>query len=555
MNGFWLGENTKKTQEGILMRKLSIALFTMLFLFGIATSAFAAYSGTEPPDTPGAPGYTAPLTSGDYMDNYVGNANNTGKNVEINNGSTVGDVIKSDGMRDNNLVGPKTQRTHGEYQNNTNSCASCHQTHTGASKDLLMKEGVYNTCSACHDGTLGFYNVYATGAMASTAGTFGGDVAGNASVHMADGFIDHSLAPGGNFAKTGTLNGDWAEKFDCASCHAPHGSYSDRLLHYSPNGMGNVSIANKGQKLVAYTVYDVLPAYATGPDYVVYKTVSDAAYVNVTQEPAGTPVIVVMSKQGGVYKRDLTPWLYGYDFDPYPNKAYYTAFGNTLDSKGRVKALANIEAEYGLSYAKGADVATATRADVARVYVTKLGGVVTQKDGTVDDMNMISIANFGGIAITKVNPDIYDEAGYGVAIGKYCGACHTDYRAGSGAEPGKNGTGMYSVAWRHTTNNDRYTCLKCHFAHGTDVSVMKDANDWTVARLIAAGKDPVASNDYIVDKNPSSALKRYTNMAVCWKCHTDSKAAQLKNNTFYWNTTGVPDGGATGLDTSLEHNW
>jgi len=534
----------------------------MLFLFTIATSAFAAYSGTVTPDTRGATSYDvtdyAP-GEGDNADNTIGNANNTGGEnsdsggVMANDGTGVNDAIKSMNMRMTDLTGGtgKTQRTHGEYQNNTNSCASCHQTHTGAAKDLLFKSSVYNTCTACHDGTLGFYNVYS----ASTAGTFGGTVAGNASVHMAQGYMDHNLAPGGNFAKTGSMNGSWGEKFDCASCHAPHGSYSDRLLHYNPNNMANVSIANQGQKLVSMSVYTGIPTVtdAGGADFIVARTVSDAAYVEVTQEDFGTPVIVVMKKDGKIYKRDKTigialPWLYGYDMDDNHNKINYTQL---KDSAGK-EITTGLEIEYGFGYAKGTALNNVASADIGRCYVTKLqGNQISTKnaDGSsvTVDMPMTEIKDFGGVKITKVNPDIYDEAGYGVAIGKYCGACHTDYRASSG-----KGTGMYSVAFRHTTNNDRYTCLKCHYAHGTDVTVMLDANDRSVASL---GGSAIAT-EYLLDKNPSSALKRYTNMAVCWKCHTDSKAAQLKQNNYFWDNYGsVPHGGATGLITSEQHQW
>lgn len=546
------------------MRRLLKPVLTAVFVFGMATSAFAAYSGPNAPDTPLAPGYTAPLSSSD-VDNGIGNANSTGKNAETNDGTTVNDVIKSRDMRATDLTGGvgTNQRTHGSYQNNTNSCASCHQTHTGASKDLLFKQGVYNTCTACHDGTLGFYNVYATGDQASTAGTFGGTTDGNASVHLAEGiYIEHAFAPGGNNSKTGANtsttigNGAWGEKFDCASCHSPHGSYSDRLLHYNPNGMAAVPVAQGGQK-VSGNVETVLPAAtATSPDFVILRTVSDAPNVNIptTQEPAGTPVIVLMKKQSpstGIYEYvwDKTPWLYGYQYYSAP---YYTNF---KDAAGQ--EIKTIEKEYGFAYAKGTGLASAVTADISRVYVVKLAGDAKQKDGSTIAMPMQVIKNFGGIPITKVNTDIYDEAGYGVAIGKYCGACHTDYLAASaGARKSDTSSGMYTQAYRHTTNNDRYTCLKCHFAHGTDVTVMRDAQDRTLSSFTGTPEQVVAFKEYLTDKNPSSALKRYTNMAVCWKCHTDSKAEQLKNNQFFWDNYGtVPHGGSTGAITGLEHNW
>src|SRR4051794_37432958 len=52
------------------------------------------------------------------------------------------------------------QKMHGSYQNNTNSCASCHQTHTGEDHYLLFRDGTYSTCAACHDGTMGANGVF-----------------------------------------------------------------------------------------------------------------------------------------------------------------------------------------------------------------------------------------------------------------------------------------------------------------------------------------------------------------------------------------------------------
>ncbi|MHB9093372.1 MAG: cytochrome c3 family protein, partial [Eubacteriales bacterium] len=279
------------------MRKLFVVLFTLIFLVGITTAAYAASGQLNgAPQTLGAtdynpyPGYEFVPGYGDSMDNDLDyyNANNSGEGVSTNNGSTLGTVIKSDNMKDTAASAVySVQRTHGEYKNNTNSCASCHQTHTAAAAGLLIKDSVFTTCSACHDGTLGFYNVFTP----SSAGTFGGTKAGNASVHMADGTFEQKYAPGGNLTLTGSDNGGWTEMFDCASCHAPHGSYSDRLLHYNPNDMANTSIANKGQKLVNNTVVDVLPDPATATvDLVVYRTTAGTAGINAALETGTTPV-------------------------------------------------------------------------------------------------------------------------------------------------------------------------------------------------------------------------------------------------------------------------
>ena len=67
-------------------------------------------------------------------------------------GVKVGDV---DNFGDQNTL----TKTHGNFQNNTNSCANCHSTHNGSTPQLLMKSGEYELCMSCHDGTMGFYNV------------------------------------------------------------------------------------------------------------------------------------------------------------------------------------------------------------------------------------------------------------------------------------------------------------------------------------------------------------------------------------------------------------
>ena len=175
------------------MRKI-LATTVLGLSMVLASATFALAASTNPAADPGDPTSSpdaylaAPLTdslaaNGDdaAFDNGLINDNKTG--VGVGGPAVDQSVIKSQNMVTTPGAAAATQRTHGEYQNNTNSCASCHQTHTAASKPLLFKNGVYETCTACHDGTLGFYNVFS----ASSAGTFAGTAAGNASMHLPDG--------------------------------------------------------------------------------------------------------------------------------------------------------------------------------------------------------------------------------------------------------------------------------------------------------------------------------------------------------------------------------
>jgi len=164
------------------------------------------------------------------------------------------------------------------------------------------------------------------------------------------------------------------------------------------------------------------------------------------------------------------------------------------------------------------------------------------------DLDLVEIAKFGdanGVPIYTSNVNtLFDSAavgyvsGKGVAMSTYCASCHVDYLAKSGTA-----TGTFSSAYRHTTTSDSYTCVRCHYSHGTDVEVMMDAHGEKTTDLVADGTFATieAANAYMVDKNPSSALKRYTNMSVCWGCHTDSKAEQLKNTFSFGDDDGQTD--------------
>lgn len=487
------------------MKKFSLVMaLTLALMLTVGVSvAFAAPGDYPPNSTSGL--YTAPLTGTEGkqdpnatwgLDNGIVNANLTGSGIDgATDGSELDNVIK-------NVQG---QRTHGEYANDTNSCASCHKTHTASGRQLLVKNGIYNTCAACHDGTLGFYNVF----QPSNAGTFGGNpdkAVGNASIHMATGVMKVSAAPGGN--RTSTDSGTWGKDFTCASCHAPHGSYSDRLLHYNPNGIGSTAPTDAAGN-------------PTGGKKIVDATVAlDTATGKYTALNAGTPV--------------AGPWLYGYTYGS--PKRYYTQIRVLYDSNGDGTPEWNYKVN-----------GQPTKAYNDVLEVNYRGGFFTDPNGVLTGVNINNIQmDVAPATVVKFNQtDIAPAAaqalglpvtavtGYKSGVNSFCAACHTDYNSTSAATP----FGTFSKAFRHKivqglkagmigedsatgTPNANMVCLSCHFAHGTDVTVMKDARDTAVATP---------------DVNASSALKRYTNMAVCWKCHTDSKAEQLKNNNSYWD--------------------
>ncbi|PLR91947.1 hypothetical protein CVD19_21235 [Bacillus sp. T33-2] len=480
-------------------------------------------------------------------DNGITNANQTGLGVggQTDNFST---VIKSGGMK-NKDGSVTTHKTHGEYANNTNSCASCHQTHTAASKNLLFKNGVYATCTACHDGTLGFYNVFEGGSK--SAGTFGGTESGNMSVHLATGAVSIKAAPGGN--KDG--HGSWSAEFTCASCHAPHGSYSDRLLHFNPNGIATTvkSAENPtGQKLVDVDVVESTAIPTTkGDDFIAVRTknISEAQAANFPRLGAGATVIQLYKWNGTAYVVDTNPWVYTGTYDAtHTYKVYDTAFWATKDGADEKAIYMDADIVYPLK--KSQDIRQANNWIGSPAGKTALIDAVTVGDvarAYVVDLDVSDDPNYADPIVTKTDVSKLWSggawAGKGVVMSGFCSACHTDYLAKSGSE-----TGAYSHAYRHTTTSDSYTCVRCHFAHGTDVTVMKDAEGKTAQDLVSDGTfaNLTDAQAYMLDKAPSSALKRFTNMSVCWGCHTSSHAEGLRNDAGYGNDSDDPmPGGLT----------
>ena len=558
-------------KRSFLIKVLGLTMALSLTMVGVA---FATNAANVPGGT-----LTSTFVNGDAANDFGTYGTTAGNDNGMVNANMTGAGTSGQNVRTPSAVIAKpTQRTHGEYQNNTNSCASCHQTHTAAATNLLFKDGVYTTCTACHDGTLGVLNVF-TG---SSAGTFGGTIDGGASMHLPTGALQMSAAPGGNHTPVvaGKEGTGWDAEFTCASCHSPHGSYSDRLLNYNPNNIaatpyyfqtvagaytdnaGTLTSGNAGDLSATTTAAiksgglqatgpftTTIPATvdALSPDFLIYKTTSDSATLgtdtipvgvadlNNNMEPAGTAVIVVMKKVRDIdtlaysYVRDMTPWV---NDSASASRATQTWFASNADNDiASHKIETGITIALGYGYAKNTVketvVADATDIlnkvkfnNIARAVVVKLN---------LESYTPVAVT-FNGVEVKRVDQTSYGAPGFGVPVSRFCASCHTDYFAISGSEI----AGVWSTAFRHTTNTDSFTCLKCHFAHGTDVTVMLDTNDQNLAQTKIAYEAQVpatytdnaaadaAAKAYLLDTNESSVLKRYTGMAVCWKCHSTS---------------------------------
>lgn len=500
-------------------------------MFAIAASA----EGPDPANNNGDPDHNAEIITTD-VGGVLENANNTADGVDTNDGTAKGNVIK-------NLQGHKT---HTSYQNNTNSCASCHQTHTSQGDQLLFADSVYQTCTACHDGTLGFLNVFADGSKASMegAGTFGGSH--GESMHMANDTIKISAAPGGNPVDTSKNRGtQWGENFNCASCHAPHGSYSDRLLQYNPNGIGSLPASQGGNQLENVPVVDSL----TGQTAPVLLLRTEAA---VADENGHKQVTVAQYNKGtNGYTKSTAPWLYGYD-----NRTNgLTYWSRLVKADGTIAAYGSTAGVY-FSY----DHAEAYSTTTAGADALKTAGkgfiarpVVVQMAQTGDHGTTVQSAFFSGAPLAQFGGKTEQEMkdlGYtvgtdadktvknvGVQMSKFCAACHTDYLQAN-SDGAKSHFGEETTAYRHSTNSDSYTCVRCHYSHGTTAEIMVDSLGRTIADLqnptIMAKtneqvKTPSEALTYMTDNNASSALKKFTNMSVCWACHNSSHAETIKN--------------------------
>jgi predicted CXXCH cytochrome family protein len=516
------------------MRKFSFSLLFAIMLLGL----FAVAASAEGPMAPG--------TKGDS----ITNANKTADGVDTNDGSTVGTVIK-------NLNGHKT---HTSYQNNTNSCASCHQTHTAQGDQLLFADGVYNTCTACHDGTLGFFNVFASGETAAMngAGTFGGSH--GASQHMANDSMQIKAAPGGNPADLtdadtsddkvrGTM---WGENFNCASCHAPHGSYSDRLLQYNPNGIGALPVSKGGNQLENVPVVDTLPAVdAAAPAVVLLRTEEAVADANGHKKVT----VAQYNKGATAYTKSTAPWLYGYD-NRTNGLTYWSRLVKSDDTIAAYGSTSGVYFDYEHAEAyststAGADaLKTAGKGFIARPVVVQMA-----QEGTGDIKTTVQSAFWSGAPIAQFDGKTEQELkdlGYtvtagtvknvGVKMSQFCAACHTDYLQAN-SDGAKSHFGSENEAYRHSTNSDNYTCVRCHFSHGTDAYIMKDSLGRTIEDLVTAGQTEADALNYMQDNNASSALKKFTNMSVCWACHNSSHAETIKNaERRDDHPTGMPTG-------------
>ncbi|WP_040378650.1 cytochrome c3 family protein [Dethiobacter alkaliphilus] len=441
------------------------------------------------------------------------------------------------------------QAVHTRFSTNTNSCASCHMTHTAQGANLLFRANNYATCAACHDGSgIAFLNVFKPssaipfdeegkqlGGTWTTSGTFGVDPAMNGSVHLATGDVANAAAPGGNRVGVDKFGneedvGDWSADFSCTSCHAAHGSYSFRLLHWNTNNISNRTPEQGGFWFEGLEIDENGNLWLRDPEIT-------PAY---GFEEVGDDYMVTAPLLYETFRRDIDSlWI-------------YDANGESIGN-GRGDRLTPAEVAGYIDFGAGTIDPAIYDGDISTVTVDV--GLVLVVEGTDEDGRYKT----------------------GLEYNFFCAACHTDYEMElTNAAIGYNTdvawqaerdrwvqgramtlTGIYSDAHRHTTYRGGYDnmdildvngnmmCVSCHFVHGSDTLIMSTADE----RVIGAAGTEYELNgktfeEYVEDNmdiNTSSALKRHTNMAVCWACHSGQRNDVFVNTDYFWNDIGDYD--------------
>ncbi|MDF2947955.1 MAG: doubled protein [Bacillales bacterium] len=566
------------------------------------------------------------------------------------------DSLSNDGSVINTTVENKSNsKVHGSFKNNTNSCGGCHFVHDGTGSSLLIQKTVGETCMACHDGTLGFYDVLAGKIftkgtiftindrkmmvdhdnnpstpfvqsslakevsnglkVGSTSGLFtaqryGEKINSNSIHNVFGGEIKLKAAPGGN--NSGDDN--WEDVFDCASCHEPHGSYSDRLLHKNPNGMATTSYLSKGNsvgegglvykdssldpkivdsskqteffKKQLYVISKVPSSKST--DFILVRDtvtnhqknlvaagIRDRKNVPITTsskyfitsgygtipKPIEGNVIMVYkwSSSRKKYEPDITPWV-NKNMDILTEASYGVVFGidnqnaeNEKVSNGRdgnlIFDLIKGFAYSGPGSTKDGDqvfnINDIKWGHVGRAYVVKLDKIKVATNNVSG--TEIFVTSNGALVGGELEEDgtakskwgLKTSAGMGQAMSNFCITCHVDYISDNGSK--KSGT--YSESYRHKSDSDITSCVRCHYSHGTRQEVMRDASEKNYEQLKSLGEE-----QSLVDDNKSSALKRYVNMSACWGCHSSPEYGDITNSESYYE-----NGNISGL--TLQGTW
>jgi predicted CXXCH cytochrome family protein len=168
--------------------------------------------------------------------------------------------------------------------------------------------------------------------------------------------------------------------------------------------------------------------------------------------------------------------------------------------------------------------------------------LVLKEDPAYTEIN--NATGLSGLKITtSMGPDgARDRINYS----NFCSVCHDNYLASRTAKkPNLDNGGKEEGVYTHTTNSHKggRNCASCHYAHGTDNTTLMDASGRTASELVADGViSAEKAESYIKDVSvKGSALKKFTNMSVCFSCHAGEGESLGGPDAAGKNAAGAPD--------------
>jgi predicted CXXCH cytochrome family protein len=351
-------------------------------------------------------------------------------------------------------------RVHGGYTKNTNTCATCHAMHTARGPSLLQWSSIYDSCMACHDGTVSnTYNVQAgligTSSQRTGGGLFSTAADSSKSMHNVGGSVNIFEAPGGNKNRSGN-DGDWGATFSCSSCHNPHGTGGNsRILQPNPNRINAEKTVLASKSAVSGEAFYYLPDYALrGFGY------------NFTVKDGATAV---------------TADKYSVEFDQ-PTQTTFLKW-----KAGAAPAALSVTYTPSLRVTMAID-----NFGAAGETVRYISGINEFCGACHRDYN----AGKG----SHIQPaGVYTQA-YRHPVG-LLGSFDWEIPAGTGLKFGESGGGREIL------------CLTCHVAHGTDSGYWNDS---------LKGDYWAGGGFTFAEQSGSSKLKRIPNAGSCEACHQKS---------------------------------
>jgi hypothetical protein len=453
---------------------------------------------------------------------------------------SVGGLIDSGDQK--NLKNVAGQNMHGNYKNNTNTCANCHSTHQARSgSGLTIKSSSYESCISCHDGSLGFYNVFETDMSKDNgAGTFGGSYSGNMSIHLATGNTKIDSSPGaavvknvdGTSIKNEFIKGKWNNNFTCTSCHSPHGSSNDRLLQTDPNGYSSMERHLVNGVYYGGLIKKEIEVIDKSEEDKIFNGVQAAETVlNAIIPENETPFenykavriqIITDDKITGRYdfiaKDDYVICIYKYDkylgtwipvkfkqVGPFSGDGIDLLTGpseteklvgwkSPVDSENVFDGEKLTEGYLSIGWYGYVKVPNEVVANQVK-YVTNIATLFDfefEKTPNIDtEIDTYKVDHITTIekqsGINDPDPEKVKDAKKAMSnlnqFNEWCATCHIGFNISNEQKESLGSTVVYTH--HSSSEDDKLPCIQCHYSHGTDATWMKGADDLTFAELMS----------------------------------------------------------------------